>query len=366
MKMRLARLLWQFIRHNVFLALLMTIFAAFLLTYQEPRGLLLLIDLRLIEIPLFVWLIATFLLVGIIAGVIQALPLKRRIDEVVHGAMRFERGTFSHRLTEQGADELTELAVRMNRMAAQIEEQIASLQRLSTERVKMQDTVKKAAVTEERQRLARELHDAVSQQLFAISMMTAALRSSDEKQEEQLEMVEKMANTAQAEMRALLLHLRPAHLEGKSLEEGAGQLFLELEKKHDVEVSFLVDIDSDLPQGIEDQMYRLIQEAISNILRHSEANAVEFLLKEMPQEVIMKIIDNGVGFKVDDISQESYGLQTMKERMNDIGGVLNIVSVPLQGTQLEVKIPIAWKGNEKDEHKGERNGEQPGESTLSG
>ncbi|WP_368505505.1 histidine kinase [Alkalihalophilus sp. As8PL] len=348
MKKRLARLLWQFIRHNVFIAALMAIFVAFILTYHDPRGLLLLFDLHFLEIPLFIWLIATFVLVGVTSGAIQALPLKKRIDTLVHGAARFERGTFSHRLTVEGEDELTELAERMNRMAAQIEEQIASLQRLSTERAAMQETVKKAAVTEERQRLARELHDAVSQQLFAISMMTAALRLSETKQEDQLEMVEKMANTAQAEMRALLLHLRPAHLEGKSLEEGAGQLFLELEEKHQVGVIFSMDIDTELPKGIEDQIYRLIQEAISNILRHSEATEVEFQFKELDQEMNMKILDNGVGFDVEKVTADSYGLQTMKERMNDIGGVLNVLSVPNQGTQLEAKIPIAWRRNQDD------------------
>ncbi|WP_100371945.1 sensor histidine kinase [Bacillus sp. FJAT-45037] len=346
MKKRLARLHWQFIRHNLLIAALVVLFVSFMMTYQEDRGLLLLIDIELFYLPILIWLLLLVLIFGLTAGAMQARPITKRIDSLVHGVARYERGTFSHRLILDGDDELTELTERMNRMAAQIEQQIASLQRLSTERAAMQETMKKAAVTEERQRLARDLHDAVSQQLFAISMMTAALKSSPIKEDSQLEIVEKMANTAQAEMRALLLHLRPAHLEGKSLEEGAGQLFKELQEKHKVDVTFSMNVITELPKGIEDQIYRLIQEAISNILRHSKATQVEFKLHESEKEIQIRIVDNGVGFDPEKVDMNSYGLLTMKERMNEVGGVLNLLSAPSQGTQLEAKIPIAWRGEE--------------------
>lgn len=108
-------------------------------------------------------------------------------------------------------------------MAKRVEGQVASLQKLSNERAEWQVQMKKSVVSEERQRLARELHDAVSQQLFAISMMTSAIlegmKEKDEKILKQMRLVERMAGDAQNEMRALLLHLRPITLEGKDLKK---------------------------------------------------------------------------------------------------------------------------------------------------
>ncbi|WP_088102654.1 HAMP domain-containing sensor histidine kinase [Halalkalibacter urbisdiaboli] len=352
MKKRMARLQWQFIRHSFFITMITSILILFLMTYDNPRGLLLVYDNELVGIPVIIWIILFILLTGFTGGYIQADPIKKRIDQLLHGAVRYERGTFSHRVALDGEDELAELAERMNQMAAHIEEQVASLQRLSSERAMMQETVKKAAVTEERQRLARDLHDAVSQQLFAISMMTAAIKqgfvNADETSKQQMELVEQMANTAQAEMRALLLHLRPAHLEGKSLREGVRNLFEELEQKQNINIVCEMDPDTSIPKGIEDQLFRLIQEAISNILRHAKATHVEFQLKQTRQEIKVKIIDNGIGFHSDTIKHGSYGMQTMRERVNEVGGVLQVVSVPSKGTQIEAKVPIAWQGEEME------------------
>ncbi|MBP3951436.1 sensor histidine kinase [Bacillus suaedae] len=349
MKKRLARLQWQFIRHNVVATFLISFFILFLITYQDKRGLLLVIDLKLAGIPLLFWFLGVIIITGMISGYIQAVPLRRRIEQLVHAAARFERGSFSHHVVIEGDDEVTELAERMNRMAKNIEEQVASLQRLSAERAEMQDTVRKAAVTEERQRLARDLHDAVSQQLFAISMMTAATKLQLEERKdpatEQMAMVENMANLAQAEMRALLLHLRPAHLEGKNLKEGLQHLFNEMHKKYDISVQIHYEEDVFIPKGIEDQLFRMVQEAISNVLRHAKATQLEFQLKQTPQELKVKVIDDGIGFHENDLSQSSYGLETMRERMNEIGGTLHIVSVPNKGTQIEANIPITWGKN---------------------
>ncbi|TWI56230.1 two-component system, NarL family, sensor histidine kinase LiaS [Halalkalibacter nanhaiisediminis] len=348
----MARLQWQFIRHSFIVSLLTSFFLIFLVTYEDDRGLLLVFDRDFVGIPIAIWMILVIVVTGLMSGYIQAAPIRRRIDQLVHGATRYERGTFSHRVEVEGEDEVAELAERMNGMAQHIEEQVASLQRLSKERVKMQETVKKAAVTEERQRLARDLHDAVSQQLFAISMMTAAikqnLQNTSDSTAVQVAMVENMANTAQAEMRALLLHLRPAHLEGKSLEEGMHTLLNELEQKYQVKVHTIIDQQLSIPRGIEDQLFRMIQEAISNVLRHAKATQLEFQMRQTSQELKVKLIDNGVGFDTKIVHQGSYGLHTMRERINEIGGTLHIVSVPEKGTQIEANIPIAWKEEQDD------------------
>ncbi|GAE25898.1 sensor histidine kinase LiaS [Halalkalibacter wakoensis JCM 9140] len=348
MKKRLASIRWQFIRYSIIVAFILAFLLLFLLTYHEPRGLITIFDRKLMGIPLFFWFIAIIFVTGFVGGYVQADPIRKRVDQLVHGALRFERGTFTHRVEIEGEDEIAELGKRLNVMAQNFEEQVASLQRLSGERAEMKETIKKAAVSEERQRLARDLHDAVSQQLFAISMMTAAIKQTmmqtSEQAVDQVEMVEKMANTAQAEMRALLLHLRPAHLEGKSLNTGIHQLFQEMKDKYEMDVAITIQEDMNIPKGIEDQIFRMVQEAISNVLRHAKATQLELQIKQTTQELKIKLIDNGIGFDAKHVQQNSYGLHTMRERMTEIGGTLQIVSVPKKGTQIEAIIPIAWKG----------------------
>ncbi|MBW7460245.1 sensor histidine kinase, partial [Paenibacillus sepulcri] len=206
------------------------------------------------------------------------------------------------------------------------------------------------AIVEERERLARELHDAVSQQLFAISLMTSALvESADlnaEKPRKQIEMVEKMAGNAQNEMRALLRQLRPATLEGKSLKEGLEELLEEMADKQSLTIRSEIELVEGLPKGVEDHLFRITQEGLSNILRHSEATSATVRLGLYNHQVHLRITDNGIGFNRDAAKSSSYGLKTVQERANEIGGVATVVSSPGKGTQVDVKVPII--GNEGD------------------
>lgn len=347
MKKQFSSFLWQFVGHGLVHSLLVTILVILLITNNENRGFLVIFDHQLLGIPILGWLALLIIASGFLSGFLQADPLKRRMETVLHGATLYDRGTFSHRIRIEGEDELTELVTKMNSMAEHVEEQVASLQRLSARNATMQDTVKRAAITEERHRLARELHDAVSQQLFAISMMTAAVKEGAESNKEinltQLQSVEKMANLAQSEMRSLLLHLRPTQLKGRSLQEGLNQLFHEMKEKQGIQIVHDIEADLNMPQGFEDQLFRMIQEAFSNILRHAEASKIECRLKAGKTEWKLSVIDNGKGFDPTSINQGSYGLQTMKERMNEIGGILQVKSAIGKGTQIEAKVPFAWR-----------------------
>jgi NarL family two-component system sensor histidine kinase LiaS len=101
--------------------------------------------------------------------------LKKRLEKLIESILKYENGNFAYRIPSLGDDEIGLAADQLNEMAKRIERQVASLQKLSNERAEWQDQMKKSVISEERQRLARELHDAVSQQLFAISMMTSAV-----------------------------------------------------------------------------------------------------------------------------------------------------------------------------------------------
>src|SRR5690606_1790809 len=198
------------------------------------------------------------------------------------------------------------------------------LQRLSTNNAELAERAKFSAVTEERQRLARELHDAVSQQLFAISMTATALGRTLEKDfakaQRQVALIEEMSSVAQSEMRALLLHLRPVHLEGKRLSQGLNELIAELRAKVPIEIQFEMDEEVQLTRGIEDHLFRIVQEALSNTLRHSRADKMEIRLQHRTDYVRLFIRDNGIGFDLQVKKHASYGLVSMQERVNEIGG----------------------------------------------
>lgn len=197
----------------------------------------------------------------------------------------------------------------------------------------------------ERHRLARELHDSVSQQLFAAMMMMSALNEQAEKtqapeaQRKQLAMVSDIINASQSEMRALLLHLRPVSLEGKSLKQGIEQLLKELQTK--IKISLKWEIaDIQLSAAIEDQLFRVIQELLSNTLRHAKAKELEVYLHQVEKNVLLRVIDDGVGFNPSEQKAGSYGLMNIRERVNGVGGTVKIISFKGQGTSVEIKIPL--------------------------
>ncbi|GMK47825.1 MULTISPECIES: sensor histidine kinase [Paenibacillus] len=206
------------------------------------------------------------------------------------------------------------------------------------------EKVKFSAVIEERQRLARELHDAVSQQLFAISMTATAVSRTIERDWErakrQVQLIEEMASVAQSEMRALLLHLRPVHLDGKNLAAALTALVDELKQKVPMTIDLDVDDSITMKPGAEDHLFRIAQEALSNTLRHAKAESMEIKLHRKGPEVRMLLKDTGIGFDLEAKKQTSYGLLTMEERVNELGGYLHMISRPGEGTSIDIRVPI--------------------------
>nr|WP_223155079.1 sensor histidine kinase [Alkalibacillus aidingensis] len=241
-------------------------------------------------------------------------------------------------------DELDTLGTELNDLARKLKGQVKSLERLAEEKSEFAKQAHMAATIEERQRLARDLHDAVSQQLFALTMMseaTAKIIDQHPKQaKEQVEEIASMSLQAQNEMRALLLHLRPVHLSGETLEEGIQRLIEELKKRCHVEFHLDIEESIDLSQAKEEHIFRMVQEALSNILRHANASNIVLRIKEK-DNIYIYISDDGEGF---DVNQQldrgaSYGLRTMKERCEEIGGTFRIKSKQGEGTYLDMRIP---------------------------
>ncbi|OIJ10142.1 hypothetical protein BKP35_13590 [Anaerobacillus arseniciselenatis] len=275
--------------------------------------------------------------------------IKNQIEKLVDAANLFTRGKLTTRIKTEGTNEFSELSDSFNAMADNYEKQVLSLQKLLNENSKLIEQAEQAASLEERRKLARDLHDAVSQQLFAISMTMAALPKLVEKNSDQAKKVfhdiEKMVNNAQQELRALIMHLRPVTLDGKSFQEGIRSLLEELKiKNNHLTIELIDEQKTQLPSRIEDQLFRIIQEAISNMLRHASATSFEMKMFEKDQRLFIVLEDNGVGFNLEEMEKKgSYGLMTMKERMIELGGNLTVLSYPNKGTKVELRVPIQKK-----------------------
>lgn len=195
----------------------------------------------------------------------------------------------------------------------------------------------------ERHRIARELHDSVSQQLFAAMMLLSAINQQIESVPEptakQLLTIQTILNEAQSEMRALLLHLRPINLEGNSLKQGIEHLLKELSTKISSSIKWEVD-EVTLPPQVEDHLFRIVQELLSNILRHARAEELELYMKIYDQTLSLRVIDDGVGFDTAKKKTGSYGLSNVKERIHSLGGTMKVISFPEQGTKVELTLPI--------------------------
>ena len=202
-------------------------------------------------------------------------------------------------------------------------------------------------IEKERKRIARDLHDTVSQELFAAHMILSgvsqqALKLDREKMQTQLQSVAAILETAQKDLRVLLLHLRPVELEEKSLVEGIQILLKELEDKSDLKVSLKQNV-SKLPKKIEEHIFRILQELISNTLRHAQASCLDVYLYQTDVEVQLKVVDNGIGFQLGSLDDLSYGLRNIKERVEDMAGTVQLLTAPKQGLAVDIRIPLLDK-----------------------
>lgn len=216
-----------------------------------------------------------------------------------------------------------------------------------------QDLVKREAIVEgERKRIARDLHDTVSQELFATSMILSGLASNlstipKETLQEQLVLVKDMIESAQRDLRILLLHLRPSELEGKTLVEGFDVILREVSDKSSIQVHFQHEVE-ELPKLIEEHLFRIAQEIISNTLRHAKAKQLDVYLIQKETELQLKMTDDGIGFQQEDDGELSYGLQNIRERVEDMAGTIKIRTAPNKGVAIDIRIPLL-KGKEDED-----------------
>jgi signal transduction histidine kinase len=214
------------------------------------------------------------------------------------------------------------------------------------EHVRLQYQAEQLAVLEERQRLARELHDSVTQALYSVTLYADAARMAFSAQkwealERNLQEVRNMAREAMYDMRLLVFELRPFMLETEGLASALRARLAAVEGRSGLKTEVLVEGERRLPIRIEEELYRIAQEGLNNVVKHAEATQIQIQLKYEENTVSLEMIDDGKGFEPGVISQSGgFGLQGIKERVQQLGGTLKIESAPFRGTRLNVKIPL--------------------------
>ncbi|MFV0557242.1 MAG: sensor histidine kinase [Enterococcus sp.] len=306
---------------------------------------------QIFYLPIIIYILVISLAIGVVAYILISLARRSLYGSIEEKLRLVANGNFDNEVLIKAIPHATEnhylqdIDQEIGKIAEQLKNLSAELQ-LATNRPQLHSGETKEEILEiERHRLARELHDSVSQQLFAAMMMMSALNEQAIKQDapaaqrKQLALVTEIINASQSEMRALLLHLRPVNLEGKTLKKGIEQLLMELQTK--IKIALKWDVEElTMAPAIEDQLFRVIQELLSNTLRHAKAEELEVYLHQVNQSILLRVIDDGVGFDPNNQKTGSYGLLNIRERVQGVGGTIKIISFKNQGTSIEIKIPL--------------------------
>lgn len=263
-------------------------------------------------------------LAGMVFGYLTARGLTRRLKGLATAADRWSRGDFSALAHDASEDELGQTARQLNRMAEQLQNLLQARQKLAT--------------LEERNRLARDLHDSVKQQVFAIAMQIAAtkvlLKRDVDAAEARLNESQKLVQQAQQELTSLIRELRSVALEGKGLVAALRELLTEWTRQTDIVANLYVEDVQTLSLSVEEALFRVAQEALANVARHSKATLVQMTLTTGDDTVTLSVADNGQGFDTTRQGGLGVGLLSMQERMKALGGDVQLESTPGKGTRV--------------------------------
>jgi signal transduction histidine kinase len=209
------------------------------------------------------------------------------------------------------------------------------------------EQVQSLAAAEERNRLARELHDSVSQTVFSINLTAESAKILIDRDPERvkglLNHLQTLSQNALGEMRSLIRHLRPGSMEGEGLGEALRKHARERLKINGLSVELSIQGERRLNAQVEDGIFRIVQEALNNIEKHAKTNSALVELDLSGDTASIVIEDHGIGFSPEEIGRDEgkFGIASMKERAAAIGGSLQISSNPGEGTRIRIEgIPI--------------------------
>jgi len=267
--------------------------------------------------------------IGTIFGALTARSMVARLERISLATDSWSRGDFSEFIADPVGDEISILAVRLNHMAKQLQQFLKRSQEM--------------AVSEERNRLARDLHDSAKQEALAASFHLGTALTLFERDPESakshLVEADTLVDSVRVELTDLIHELRPPAMNGDRFDETINEYIIEWAHQTGIEANLEVDGFYDLALEIKQAIYRILQEALANVARHSSANSVDITMNFNKNSVIFCISDNGVGFDIQ-LQCTGMGLDSMRERAESLQGDLSIESKPELGTKVCVTIPI--------------------------
>jgi len=267
-------------------------------------------------------------IMGAIFGYIFAKRLDTRFNRISTVTDLWSAGDFSRYIDDSSGDEITSFTQHLNNMAKQ-------LQNLLRRRQEM-------AISEERNRLARDLHDSAKQQALAASFeLGTALTLFDrdaENARKHLVEAEMLVDSVRKELTNLVDELRPQPIEGEDFSDFLKEYAIEWSHRSGIELKIDIEKDEKLSLETREILFRIAQEAMANIARHSSANNTDLSLEYGTSKVTMIVKDDGCGFDTS-LPQNGIGLRSMRERAEAVGGMFIIESVVNHGTKISVTLP---------------------------
>jgi PAS domain S-box-containing protein len=260
-----------------------------------------------------------------------------------------EQKSVTERLAEQEADYLLTLQQRVEERTHELEETNQRLHREIEQRLKIEEELSRKAaeeaVTADRTRLARDLHDAVTQTLFSASLTAEVLpelwEMDAEEAKRSTEELRQLTRGALAEMRTLLLELRPAALTQTSLKDLLKQLCDAFIGRSRLPITLTIEGERDLPPEVQVACYRIAQESLNNVFKYARATQVNVSLLFSSNGLRFEICDNGIGFDMATSKPTSLGMRIMRERAEAISADVFFSSTPGSGTCVE----LIWNEN---------------------
>src|SRR5581483_4919359 len=217
---------------------------------------------------------------------------------------------------------------------------------IAIENARLNERSRELSTIEERKRLARELHDSVTQTLFSIGLTAEAATElvgfDPARARTELENLQQLTRTAMQEMRSLIFELRPAELETEGLAAALRKHVDVLRRLHAQEIELDVDGERRLAPDVEKALLRIAQEALGNALRHGDATKVCLALAARDSTVVVEVSDDGRGFDPEEAVTRSrrLGLTSMRERAETVGGSFSIDSRVGEGTTVRVEVSV--------------------------
>ncbi|MDQ2714226.1 MAG: sensor histidine kinase [Chloroflexota bacterium] len=272
--------------------------------------------------------------IGGLFGFLTCRPVIKRIYTLLAATTLFAGGDYAQRVQVTYPDEIGQLEQYFNRMVEQSVENMAMRQELAEQN----------ACMVERARISRDLHDAISQELFSLRTLADGLDMAMQSGaqvtdlEPHIKMLRQAAMTMTDEMRALLLEMRPPLLDGLSFSAALEELASLYMSRLGITVrTSLLPLSFD-PE-VENALVRISQEALHNAARHAKATMITLSLSQEGDTIVLSIEDDGRGFRADELEQKrGLGLRMMQERVREIQGRFCLDSVPDQGTRIQVSL----------------------------